>query len=132
MKKRWLTQRRRERKLGESRVLDSTPPPEFEREISELGKLDEAARIAPGLQQNRIAIMERILHRLAEGRHEGFQAAIQNDLGLAYRQLPDGDRAANLRRAIVCFTEALRFLTAEADPQRYAATQNNLGNAYAD
>jgi tetratricopeptide (TPR) repeat protein len=54
----------------------------------------------------------------------------QNNLGSAYQALPAGDRTANLARAIECFTEALRFRTAEATPLDYAATQNNLGNAY--
>jgi CHAT domain-containing protein/tetratricopeptide (TPR) repeat protein len=57
-------------------------------------------------------------------------ATIQHNLGLAYAQMPTGDRAANLARAIECFTEALRFRTAEADPLNYAALQLNLGNAY--
>ena len=56
----------------------------------------------------------------------------QNNLGTAYAELPTGDRAANLARAIDCYTQALRFFTAEAAPLEYAATQNNLGNAYAE
>ena len=57
-------------------------------------------------------------------------AATQNNLGTAYQELPTGDRAANLARAIDCYTQALRFRTAEAAPANYAATQNNLGTAY--
>jgi CHAT domain-containing protein len=56
----------------------------------------------------------------------------QFKLGVHYYRLPYGDRAANLRRSIECFTEALRFFTAEAAPAEYAATQHNLGNAYAE
>ena len=56
----------------------------------------------------------------------------QNNLGNAYAGLLAGDRAANLRRAIACFSEALRFRTAEAAPLDYATTQNNLGIAYRD
>ena len=55
----------------------------------------------------------------------------QNNLGTAYASLPTGDRAANLARAIDCYTQALRFYTAEAAPADYAVTQNNLGTAYA-
>ena len=40
----------------------------------------------------------------------------QNNLGSAYAELPTGDRAANLARAIDCYTQALRFRTAEAAP----------------
>jgi len=57
-------------------------------------------------------------------------AAMQNNLGEAYRNLPTGDRAVNIERAIRCYQEALRFTTAEAGPLDYAMTQNNLGNAY--
>ena len=35
-------------------------------------------------------------------------------LGVAWTDLPTGDRAANLEKAITCHQEALRFLTAEA------------------
>ena len=54
----------------------------------------------------------------------------QDNLGSAYADLPTGDRAANLARAIDCYTEALRFYTAQAAPYEYAKTQNNLGTAY--
>ena len=59
-------------------------------------------------------------------------AKTQNNLGIAYADLPSGDRAANLARAIDCYTEALRFRTAEAAPLDYATTQSNLGSGYAD
>ena len=58
-------------------------------------------------------------------------ATTQHNLGTAYGDLPTGDRAANLARAIGCYTQALRFRTAKAAPLDYATTQNNLGNAYA-
>jgi tetratricopeptide (TPR) repeat protein len=59
-------------------------------------------------------------------------AGMQNNLGNAYADLPTGDRAANLEKAIECYRQALRFYTPEAAPLDYAMTQNNLGNAYAD
>jgi len=60
------------------------------------------------------------------------QADMQIILGNAYSDLPTGDRAANLEKAIECYREALRFRTPEAAPLDYAMTQNNLGNAYWD
>lgn len=36
-------------------------------------------------------------------------AGTQNNLGIAYRDLPGGDREANLRQAIACFEVALRI-----------------------
>ncbi|HOT92163.1 MAG TPA: tetratricopeptide repeat protein, partial [Anaerolineae bacterium] len=57
-------------------------------------------------------------------------AMTQNNLGLAYADLPTGDRGANLARAIACYEESLRFRTPEAAPLDYARTQYNLGTAY--
>jgi tetratricopeptide (TPR) repeat protein len=59
-------------------------------------------------------------------------AGLQNNLGEAYRQLPGGDREANLRRAIACYEAALQVYTREAFPMQWAGTQNNLGIAYSD
>jgi tetratricopeptide (TPR) repeat protein len=60
----------------------------------------------------------------------GVWARWQNNLGNAYCDLPTGDRAANLARAIACYEAALRVRTEEAFPTQWAMTQNNLGNAY--
>ena len=54
----------------------------------------------------------------------------QNNLGIAYAELPAGDRAANLQRAIACFTEALRFYTAEAAPADHRQTALNLASIH--
>src|SRR5690349_17545824 len=48
---------------------------------------------------------------------------LQSNLGNAYSDLLTGDRAANLRRAISCYEEALRFWTPEMVPHDYATTQ---------
>ena len=58
-------------------------------------------------------------------------ARTQNNLGNAYFALPDGDRAANLRRAIACYEEALRVFTPEAAPRDSAKVLQSLGGAYA-
>ena len=59
-------------------------------------------------------------------------ARLQHNLGTAYRNLPAGDRAANLRQAITCYEAALQVRTREAFPVDWAMTQNNLGTAYGD
>ncbi len=59
-------------------------------------------------------------------------AGTQNNLGIAYRNLPAGDRGANLSRAIACYEAALRVYTEREFPQDWAMTQNNLGTAYGD
>ena len=58
--------------------------------------------------------------------------ATQNNLASAYGDIPGGDRAANIQRAIECYEAALRVRTEQAFPQDWAMTQNNLANAYGD
>ena len=59
-------------------------------------------------------------------------ASSQNNLGIAYSDLPVGDRADNLRKAIACYKAALRVRTERAFPVQWAMTQNNLGAAYGE
>ena len=51
-------------------------------------------------------------------------------LGIAYFDLPAGDREHNLQKTIHCFEAALSVYTRDAFPEKWAMTQNNLGNAY--
>jgi len=73
---------------------------------------------------------EQIVGQLQPDENPLLYAAIQANLGLAYYELPTGDRGAHLQRAIACYREALRFQTPETAPLDYAMTQNNLGTAY--
>jgi tetratricopeptide (TPR) repeat protein len=57
-------------------------------------------------------------------------AATLENLGTAYRELPTGDKTANVRKAIQCFREALHVYTPGGFPEKNAALHNNLGNAY--
>ncbi|MEM8739493.1 MAG: hypothetical protein AAGG38_13600, partial [Planctomycetota bacterium] len=57
-------------------------------------------------------------------------ATTQNNLGIAYCQLPTGDRGESLGRAIAAYEAAFQVRTRDAHPVDWAATQNNLGNAY--
>ena len=45
-------------------------------------------------------------------------ARTQNNLGIAYANLPTGDRATNLRRAIACYEAALRVWTEARFPAK--------------
>jgi CHAT domain-containing protein/tetratricopeptide (TPR) repeat protein len=64
------------------------------------------------------------------------KAAAAAQLGLqylnSYIDSPTGDRAANLQRAIACFTEALGGITAKTDAAGYAQIQLGLGIAYSE
>jgi tetratricopeptide (TPR) repeat protein len=57
-------------------------------------------------------------------------AMTQNNLGIAYKNLPTGNREENLARAIACFQAALRVYTETDFPIDWAMTQWNLGRAY--
>lgn len=58
-------------------------------------------------------------------------AMTQNNMGTAWADLPTGDRAENLGRAIACYTEALKERTREISPLDWAATRSNMGSALA-
>ncbi|MDA2915165.1 tetratricopeptide repeat protein, partial [Acidobacteriia bacterium AH_259_A11_L15] len=57
-------------------------------------------------------------------------AMTQNNLGIAYGDLPTGDRGENLGKAIAAYEAALTVRTREQFPVQWAGTQNNLGVAY--
>ncbi|NEO91924.1 MAG: CHAT domain-containing protein, partial [Moorea sp. SIO3G5] len=49
---------------------------------------------------------------------------------LAYSNRIKGKKAQNLEEAIACYQSALAVYTSEVFPEKWAQTQNNLGNAY--
>jgi tetratricopeptide (TPR) repeat protein len=57
-------------------------------------------------------------------------AGCRNNLGIAYRNLPTGDRGKNLKNAIESYEGALRVYTEDGFPVDWAMTRNNLGAAY--
>jgi len=59
-------------------------------------------------------------------------ATIQYNLGNAYCDRLDGDRAENVERAIAAYDAALTVYTAQTLPVPWAMTQYNLGAAYSD
>jgi|GEM_PF-1757613 len=59
-------------------------------------------------------------------------AESQLNLGNAYWDLPTGDRAENLAKAIDCYQAALRVWTERDFPAEWALTQTNVGVAYGD
>ena len=54
-------------------------------------------------------------------------AMTQNNLGVAYRDLPTGDRGENLEQAIRRYEAALRVRTEKDFPQDWAETRFNMG-----
>ena len=57
-------------------------------------------------------------------------AATQNNLGIAWREKPTGDKGKNIDKAIAAYTAALTVRTKERFPADWARTQNNLGAAW--
>ncbi|XAL99566.1 tetratricopeptide repeat protein [Phycisphaeraceae bacterium D3-23] len=81
-------------------------------------------------QHRAIAVAESILSRVPAKSTDW--ATTQNNLGMAWADMPIGDRAENLGRAIQAFEQALEVYTRDAHPVAWAATQNNLGIAWAN
>ena len=53
----------------------------------------------------------------------------QNNLGVAYQNLPAGERGENLRLAIVAYESALEVRTRDAFPRDHEQTRGNLERA---
>ncbi len=59
-----------------------------------------------------------------------YYAMLQYRLGLAYLDLPAGERQENLQKALDAFHEALAVFSREGFPGEYARVQNSIGVAY--
>jgi len=57
-------------------------------------------------------------------------AGTQNNLGIAWTDMPTGDKTANLEKAIACYEAALWVHTEQEFPRDWANIQNNLGIAW--
>lgn len=66
----------------------------------------------------------------ARGDDRILWATLQNSLGIALYENPQGNRAENVEAAIQAYRAALTVYTHETLPFEWAATQNNLGLAY--
>lgn len=106
--------------------------PRFKTEIRKVQQLETLSQGDPRVVPALIQAYKQIIERLQVHREPIFYAAMCNRMGIAYRRLPIEDHEANLRMAIKCFNEALRFYTPKTAPLNYAEAQNNLGNAYGD
>lgn len=86
-------------------------------------------RLFPAKWENAIAYYECALCFRTQASDSASSAATLENLGTAYRQLPTGDKAANVHRAIRCYRRALRLCPVTTAPTQWAALHNNLGNA---
>lgn len=84
----------------------------------------------PGKWELAIEHFERALSvRTQERDTKHFVATLQN-LGTAYREMKSGDSAANIRRAIGCYHQAMRALHGPVHNKKRADLHHNLGNAF--
>jgi tetratricopeptide (TPR) repeat protein len=79
-------------------------------------------------RQRAIKIAEESLQLTPPG--STIWAMMQNNLGIAWSELPPGDKAENLKKAIAAYEAALTVYTKEAYPAAWARTQSNLGAAW--
>ncbi len=79
-----------------------------------------------GRYQDAIDLAEEILRRAEAEGDERLVAQWQNNLGIAYSDLPTGDRGENLKRAIGCYEAALTVYTEEAYPREHEFVTGNL------
>jgi tetratricopeptide (TPR) repeat protein len=96
--------------------------------VSELaaGQKDMAAKL-----EKAIGLYEKAAKAYEETDQKKW-AKTKNNVGVAYAQLPTGERAANLRRAISAYEAALEVITEKDFSLNWAQGQTNLGNAYRD
>lgn len=79
--------------------------------------------------QQAIACFEAALRVLTETCFPRDWALTQNNLGLAWSDVPSGNRDANLRKAIACYEAALRVLTETDFPREYKLVLENQRRA---
>lgn len=76
-----------------------------------------------------IACYEAALEVYTRSDHPVQWAAVHNNLGNTWCDLPSDDSGENLIRGIACYESAMEVYTRSAHPVGWAATQNNLGIA---
>lgn len=84
----------------------------------------------PSKWEKAIRHFEQALSIRAREKDPERHAAILQNLGTAYRELKTGNRAANIRRAVRCYCQAMRSLHKPAASRRWADLHHDLGNAY--
>src|SRR3989442_695152 len=114
------------RRLG----IKVTNPLKFVADLSRAQQLEIQMQQDPQASVPLIQVYERLLGQAETEKNPALYASICNNLGTLYRDLPTGDRAANLQEAVRCYREALRFWTAENVPAQYSVVQSNLAIAY--
>lgn len=106
-------------------------PPEMLAELrfylQEMLKESPDADTAP-IQEERIAILQDILHTYTRERYPRRYAEIQHNLGLIYKERETGDQPENLNQARAFLQRAIDVYTPDMFPKERAMNLYNLGN----
>ena len=88
--------------------------------LLEDGQVDEA-----------LAIFTELLSQISRLREPKIYAQVKHKEGVCYKHLASTtDAAENLKKAILCYEEAIKILDLNNDPLEYSEIQNDLGAAY--
>jgi len=71
-------------------------PPEVKGDLLRLSRLTERSRHDPGLNSQRIRLIESLSQRMAPDQSPVLRGMLLNDLGQAYTDWSDGERATSL------------------------------------
>jgi tetratricopeptide (TPR) repeat protein len=92
---------------------------------------DSAQNQAPHRWEGAVRHYRNALQMRTKDRNPMRYAATMQNLGTAYRELPAGDRAANVRAALSCYRAAFQVYAGAHLFEKCADLHNNFGNAYA-
>src|SRR4030067_1083818 len=81
--------------------------------------------------EDALIIYNEVSKSISEKKEAELYGRVKNKQGVCYSELAlISNKKDNLNKAIVAFQEALKVYTIKKYRIEYAATQNNLGNAY--
>ncbi|HVM00996.1 MAG TPA: tetratricopeptide repeat protein [Egibacteraceae bacterium] len=84
---------------------------------------------APATPEQKLADLEDRLKATPRAARPLEHAALRHSIGLAYAELPSGDRHTNLQRAVASYRQALKLFGAQRFPVEHGRVQTALGAA---
>lgn len=84
---------------------------------------------APATPEQKLADLEARLKATPRAARPLEHASLRHSIGLAYAELPSGDRRMNLSRAVASYRQALSLFGPQRFPVEHARVQNALGAA---
>lgn len=84
---------------------------------------------APATPEQKLADLETRLKATPRAARPLEHASLRHSIGLAYAELPSGDRRTNLQRAVASYRQALKLFGPHRFPVEHARVQTALGAA---